>query len=32
MLSNKDNFSFTAAGYESSIDATLNELTDQKII
>ncbi len=32
MLSNKDNFSFTAAGYESSIDATLNELTDQKIV
>ncbi|MEW5843957.1 MAG: glucose-6-phosphate isomerase [Bacteroidota bacterium] len=32
MLSNKNNFSFIAAGYESSIDTTLNELTDQKIV
>ena len=32
MLSNKDNFSYTTTGYETSIDATLNELKNKKII
>lgn len=32
MLSNKDNFSFTAAGNETSISATLSEIKDQKIV
>ncbi|MCL6100010.1 MAG: glucose-6-phosphate isomerase [Bacteroidetes bacterium] len=32
MLSNKDNFNFTATGYETSIDATLSEIKNQKIV